>query len=63
MRTIEVPADLRAALAADAAAEQAFVALPASHQAEYLKWIGEAKKAETRVRRIAETITRLKAKI
>lgn len=33
--------------------------LPPSHQREYLKWIEEAKRADTRARRIAQTITRL----
>ena len=58
---MDVPADLRAALAADAQAECAFAALARSHKAEYLKWIAEAKKPETRARRVAETIARLRS--
>ena len=34
-----------------AAAERIFAALPPSHRNEYLRWIGEAKRAETRRRR------------
>ena len=30
------------------AAERIFEALPPSHRNEYLRWIGEAKRAETR---------------
>lgn len=39
-----------------------FQSLPPSHQNEYLKWIREAKKAETRRKRILKTIEMLKAK-
>jgi uncharacterized protein YdeI (YjbR/CyaY-like superfamily) len=56
----EVSGDLLAALRADAEAERAFIALPPSHRVEYLKWIGEAKKPETRARRVSETIARLR---
>lgn len=34
----------------------------ASHQREYLKWIGEAKKPETRAKRIAGAVERITAK-
>lgn len=54
-----VPADLQAALEKNAAARSAFDALPPSHQREYVKWINEAKKPETRNRRISQTIERL----
>jgi uncharacterized protein YdeI (YjbR/CyaY-like superfamily) len=33
-----------------------------SHQREYLKWIGEAKKPETRAKRIAGAVERISAK-
>ncbi len=56
----EVPPDLADALAADAAAQAAFEALPASHRREYVQWIGEAKRAETRARRIERTLERLR---
>ena len=38
-------------LVARAAAERILKALPPSHRNEYLQWIGEAKRAETRRRR------------
>lgn len=33
-----------------------------SHQREYLKWIGEAKKPETRQRRIEQAVARIAVK-
>lgn len=51
--------DLAEALDATAGAREAFAALPQSHQREYLWWVYEAKRPETRVRRIAETVRRL----
>lgn len=54
-----LPVDLQEALAANPTARQRFLALPPSHQREYLKWIDEAKRPETRARRIQGTIERL----
>ena len=56
-----VPRDVKLALAANPAASAAFSQLPPSHQQEYLDHIAEAKKDETRRRRIAAAITRLTA--
>ena len=56
----DIPADVNAAMAADGAAYAAFLTLPPSHRREYLNWIGEARRAETRERRIAGMIDRLK---
>lgn len=39
-----------------------FVDCTPAHQREYLKWIGEAKKPETRQRRIEQAIKRIAAK-
>lgn len=50
-REVEVPAALAAALAADPAANAAFEGLAFSHRKEYARWIGEAKREETRDRR------------
>ncbi len=55
----EVPKELAAALKKSAKARAVFEALPPSHQREYAEWVGEAKKAETRSRRAAETVKRL----
>ena len=57
-RTIEVPDDLRDALA-EAGLAEVFAALSYSHRREYVSWIGEAKRAATRAKRIAETIQRM----
>lgn len=58
-RTIEVPPDLAAALAADPAARAAFDALSYSKQRWYVEPLAEAKTPETRARRIAKVITML----
>lgn len=57
-RTVVVPDDLGAALKA-AGLDGVFARLSYSHQREYVEWIGEAKRAETRDRRIGETVQRL----
>lgn len=54
-----IDVDIRQALEASPSALAAFGGLPPSHRREYLSWIGEAKKPETRARRIAATIGRL----
>lgn len=51
-----IPADLVAALALHPTADKAFRTLPPSHQREYLDWITQAKKPETRQRRVAKTV-------
>jgi uncharacterized protein YdeI (YjbR/CyaY-like superfamily) len=56
---LSVSPDITEALRANPAALSRFEALPPSHKAEYLKWIDEAKRAETRTRRIAGMIERL----
>lgn len=52
----EVPDDLQAALAATPAAADTFERFPPSHRREYLEWIVEAKRPETRARRIAQAV-------
>jgi uncharacterized protein YdeI (YjbR/CyaY-like superfamily) len=59
-RTVEVPGDLAVALADDAAAKAAFGSLSFTHKREYVEWIEEAKRPETRERRIAGTVERVK---
>ncbi len=56
-----LPEDVRFALAAEQAAERRFAALPPSHRKEHLRWIEEAKRPETRRRRLEATIQRLKS--
>jgi hypothetical protein len=55
-RTIEVPDDLAAALAADPAVAASFEQLAPSHRKEYVRWVTEAKKPDTRATRIAKTV-------
>ena len=55
----ETPDDLAIALAASPAAKARWDWLPPSHKREYLSWITEAKRAETRRTRIAKAITML----
>lgn len=58
-RTIEVPDDLRAALDQHGDAKRRFADLSYSHRREYVEWIEEAKRTDTRDRRVAKTIERL----
>lgn len=57
-REIEVPDDLAAALEA-AGVRAAFDALAPSHRKEHVRAVTEAKKAETRERRIAAAVEKL----
>jgi hypothetical protein len=54
-REVEVPDDLAAALAA-AGIKSRFDAMPYTHRKEYVNWIDDAKKAETRQRRLDKAI-------
>ena len=60
-RTVAVPADLRAALAAAPEAKAAFAGMSFTHRREYVEWVEDAKRPETRVRRIAATVERVRA--
>jgi uncharacterized protein YdeI (YjbR/CyaY-like superfamily) len=53
---VEVPPELAAALAADAVASAVFDGFPPSERREYSVWIAEAKRPETRARRVAEAV-------
>ena len=57
---IPVPHDLQIELHDDPEAAAAFAALPPSHRREYIDWVLEAKRPETRLRRVAETAARVK---
>ena len=59
-RTVDVPEDLATALA-EAGLQEAFDALSYSHRREHVNAVTEAKKPETRVRRIAKAIEILKS--
>ena len=60
-REIEVPEDLARTLGKDRAASQAFQRLSYTHRKEYVQWVVEAKKPETRQRRVERTIKMLRA--
>lgn len=53
---IDVPAAFAAALAADPGAKGHFDAFPPGQRREYITWIAEAKREDTRERRIAQAI-------
>ena len=57
IENLELPPDLAAALAANPAAQGCFEAFPRSAKRGILEWIGNAKRPETRARRIDETVT------
>ena len=59
-RVIEVPAELKKAFKNEKEAKNLFEKLSYTHQKEYVKWINEAKREETRQNRIAKTIEMLK---
>lgn len=59
-RTVEVPEELAAALAADSDARTAFDALAPSHRKEFARWVAEAKRQETRSSRVEQTVQMLR---
>jgi len=59
-RVIEIPKDLMKELKKDKEAKTFFDKLSYTHKKEYVKWIEEAKKKETRQRRVVKTIEMLK---
>ncbi|GAB3082382.1 hypothetical protein GCM10027080_33790 [Pedococcus soli] len=61
-RTVEVPAELAAALAGDPAAQAAWAKLSYSHQRQHALAIEGAKAAETRARRVDKTLEALRSK-
>lgn len=61
-REIIVPPDLEKVLASDAAAKEFFDELSYTHRKEYVRWIEEAKKEETRAKRVVKTLEMLREK-
>lgn len=55
-RTVRVPPDLAAGLKANAQARATFEKLSPSHRREYVDWITEGKREETRRRRVQTTL-------
>jgi hypothetical protein len=60
-RQVIVPSDLSDALTQDAVADERFGALSYTHRKEWVRWIEDAKKADTRAARIATTVESLHA--
>jgi hypothetical protein len=60
-REVDVPEALATALAGDANARAAYEKLSYTHRKEYARWIAEAKRDETRERRVAKAIEQLRA--
>lgn len=59
-RLIEIPKDLMKELKKDKEAKAFFDKLSYTHQREYVTWLNEAKREETRQNRVAKTIEMLK---
>jgi hypothetical protein len=59
-REVDVPPALAQALEGDATANAKFDALAFTHRKEFANWIAEAKKDETRERRVAQALQMLR---
>jgi Bacteriocin-protection, YdeI or OmpD-Associated/Domain of unknown function (DUF1905) len=59
-REVDVPAALAQALEGDATAKATFDALAFTHRKEFARWIAEAKKDDTRERRVAQALQMLR---
>lgn len=60
-REVEVPPALAEALAADPEAQTAFDKLAFTHRKEFTRWIAEAKRDETRDRRVGQAIEMIRS--
>ena len=58
-REVDVPDALAGALRSDPGAKSVFDALSFTHRKEFARWVAEAKREETRDRRVAETLEML----
>lgn len=59
-RVVEIPAELSDALKPFPKARVYFESLSYTHQKEYVQWIAEAKREETKVRRIEKAVAMLR---
>ena len=57
---VEAPAELLAAVESDAEAGAGWAGLTRAQQRRYEVWVGMAKREETRARRLAESLARLR---
>jgi hypothetical protein len=60
-REVELPEALAAVLANDEMARTAYERLAHTHRKEFARWVAEAKRDETRGRRVAQTLEMLRA--
>ena len=61
-RNLEVPVELQVALAAHPELARAFPDFSYAHRREYIRWIAEAKRPETREKRALEAVAMILAK-
>lgn len=62
-RTVDVPADLAAVLDADPAVRAAFDAMSYTHRKEWVGAVEDAKRPETRARRVAQAVDAARARM
>jgi hypothetical protein len=60
-REVEVPPALAAALATDSKARAAFETMAFTHRKEYARWVAEAKRVETRQRRVQQALEMIRS--
>ena len=60
-RTVEVPEALAASLATDPTTQAAFDALAYTHRKEFARWVAEAKRDDTRAKRVTRTLEMVRA--
>jgi len=58
-REVELPPELHQALAGSPAATKVFDRLSFTHRKEYARWVGEAKREQTRLARATKAVTML----
>ncbi len=59
-REVDVPPVLTSALDADPAVRKAFDTLAYTHRKEFARWVAEAKREETRERRVRQAVTMIR---
>ena len=59
-REVDMPPVLAAALASEPDLEQRYAALAFTHRKEFAQWVAEAKRDETRARRVTQTLEMLR---
>lgn len=59
----ELPRELVAALSSAPMAQELFAGLTASHRREYVRWVRDGRRDDTRERRAAQTVMRLLEKV